>query len=1577
MYFIQSKFLFLLPISLMLRNYTYLLSCLLFFLYTLPTFAQFGNSQVLIGNIPDERYEASVDLNQDGFQDIIVFKPTENLSTGGHYVKYNDGTSQFMGEQLIKNDKVEWAQIIPADLNGDGRLDLVVYQKENGKLVWLRNEGVGQEFSWRFNIITNISEFFDQNKNSFLFEDLDGDNDLDFLCDCSNSWYKNNGQGEFLESFVISDELGQIIHTADVNQNGTNGVLAYDPDAHTIIEYEYQTDDTWVEDTIGTLSFNRSRYFDSHRRLQLSDIDNDGDLDVIYYGIELFSQGFILIFEKQEEDYILKSQYSIDGDAMDFNVIDYDNNGYADIVAGVKYTSPLESYDYSGNDKVLWLKNQDGNFSAETILDQQYALDIGKYNQDELVDIVSWKPQGVNLLIQEGAGFDTQSLIEWTSADILGEISTVELNGDDRPDFLFFSNNYSNIRRPELVYSGYSAITVLLSQSSGYEIQVLNSITSLLPESLRFADVDNDDDQDVVALVYRVYGELYYEWEVIWYENESAGIFGERQLIGSGTSEDFDDKTFEIFDSNGDGYPEVAAFNGVYKNNQDSFEEINSTPKIITTADLSGDNAVDIISENMWYENDGSGNFTARTEVSGFPIDFDGDGDIDVIENYSRFGSATNWYENDGSGNFTLKSLTQIANVREYVDVDADNDADAVTTGNGSLSWVENTNSKGTFGDPRKIVDGNIYNFRFSDTDKDGDQDLFVDLNGLVKYENLSINEADTKLSLELIETDGLQQDTISIPVKVESGFTDITTLSLSLTWDTDVATYAGVESTETLTLETGSTSDGQVGITWKSNGGANKSEGSIFLSLLLVLKGEENSIAEVSFADQPVAQTATSADGKPVSLATKNTQFEIKESKAPTNITLDNNIVDENQEPGAVVGKFKTEDADNNEGFEYALVNGDGDDDNGFFDISKNSLITNATLDYEADSIYNIRVRTTDPRDKQLEKKFEVKVGDVDDTNNAPTNIALSVTSLDENNKAGAVVGKLNATDADSEDTHTFSLVDGKDGDDNSSFAIGSNQELIALEPFDYEEKDKYNIRIQADDGNGGKFSKAFIITINDVDESTNSTPTAIALDNREVEENLSAHAIIGTFTTTDADTDDEHIYSLVEGAGDAGNALFQIKGDQLETVRSLDYEEQQEYSIRVQTDDNKGGKFATNFTIEVIDQPDDPNESPTNITLDNNLINENQPSGTLVGKLRTEDFDNEQFSYSLADGSGSTHNRLFTISNDELYSAVSFDYEIQSQFSIRIQTDDGQGGTFSKAFAILISDVEDQPNRPPTNIVLNRSTIEEGQPVGTQIGILSAIDPDNTDQHQYRLLNSNDEAAFSINGNELLSAVVFDYNSQASYLIQLQSDDGRGGTYVKTFAISVTPTSNVTPLGVNNPIEDQQIVTNEEFNLVIPDNVFQGDSLTLTVTQSDDSPLPDWLTFDSTTNTLNGTPSADDEAITIKVTATNPQGNTVSDEFVLALEGITSLEDEISKQWKIYPVPTRNYLLIESQTGTVPLQSYRLMNAQGKVVRAQHFDRKLAANVKIEVAALVEGIYLLEIQTNRELYQRRILIQ
>lgn len=201
-------------------------------------------------------------------------------------------------------------------------------------------------------------------------------------------------------------------------------------------------------------------------------------------------------------------------------------------------------------------------------------------------------------------------------------------------------------------------------------------------------------------------------------------------------------------------------------------------------------------------------------------------------------------------------------------------------------------------------------------------------------------------------------------------------------------------------------------------------------------------------------------------------------------------------------------------------------------------------------------------------------------DFNSAPTDISLSAASVAENAAVGSVVGLFSSNDPDV-DSFTYSLVSGVGGEDNAAFTIVGN-ELRTATTFDFETKSVYYILVKLDDGKGGVVTKAFTITITNV----NDAPTDIALSNNKVFEAALANSVVGIFSTTDQDTGDAFTYALVAGAGDTDNAAFTISGSQLLINASPDFGAQASYTIRVRSTDTGALSIEKQFTIQVIDR-------------------------------------------------------------------------------------------------------------------------------------------------------------------------------------------------------------------------------------------------------------------------------------------------------------------------------------------------------------------------------------------------------
>ncbi|MCA9120282.1 MAG: cadherin domain-containing protein [Planctomycetaceae bacterium] len=504
--------------------------------------------------------------------------------------------------------------------------------------------------------------------------------------------------------------------------------------------------------------------------------------------------------------------------------------------------------------------------------------------------------------------------------------------------------------------------------------------------------------------------------------------------------------------------------------------------------------------------------------------------------------------------------------------------------------------------------------------------------------------------------------------------------------------------------------------------------------------------------------------------------------NETPTAVSLSNDTIAEDAASGSVVGAMTTVDPDSGDTFTYTLVAGEGDTDNASFAIVNDELQTAVALDFETQSSYMVRVQSMDQDGLSVERMLTISVSDVNET---PTALAISNSTVAEAEPSGTVVGILTTSDVDAGDTFTYSLVAGDGDTDNASFAI-SGDELQTTEVFDQATKDTYSIRVSTMDAGGLMFEQVLTITISE----TNVAPTAASLDSTSVDENVSLGTVVGTFSTTDANSTDTHTYTFVGGDGDTDNAAFTIDGDQLLTAADVDFETQASYSIRVQSTDTYGLSVEQMLTIDV----NDVNETPTAANLSNDTIAEDATSGSVVGTLTTVDPDSgDTFTYTLVAGEGDTDNASFTIVNDELQTAVALDFETQSSYSVRVQSMDQDGLSAEQMLTISVTDV----NEAPTALAISNSTVAEAEPSGTVVGMLTTSDVDAGDTFTYSLVagdGDTDNASFAISGDELQTTEVFDQATKDTYSVRVSTMDAGGLTFERVLTITISE-ANVAP--------------------------------------------------------------------------------------------------------------------------------------------------------------------------------------
>ncbi|WP_425391041.1 BspA family leucine-rich repeat surface protein [Ekhidna sp.] len=347
---------------------------------------------------------------------------------------------------------------------------------------------------------------------------------------------------------------------------------------------------------------------------------------------------------------------------------------------------------------------------------------------------------------------------------------------------------------------------------------------------------------------------------------------------------------------------------------------------------------------------------------------------------------------------------------------------------------------------------------------------------------------------------------------------------------------------------------------------------------------------------------------------------------------------------------------------------------------------------------------------------------------NSAPTDITLSSQAINENEALGTIVGTLTAVDEDTDDSHTFELVEGDE--DNHLFDI-IDDNLVTDTVFNHEEKSEYTVRIKTTDEQGEAFEKTFTIQIDDV----NDAPILTEM-NFEIQENIENGVVVGQIESTDEDGDDITLSIVNSTAAGA----FDIQSDQLIVVDSslIDYELNEQIDITIRADD---GLATTDIVYNIIITNID--EAPY-ITATVYDLDENSLENSIAADLAVTDPENDNISISITSGNdeGTFYATGTFILVDD---STLLDFETNPQFELGLELSDGsnQSSTF---ITINLLDVNEAPSINRTSF-----TLADNSENNEVVGNLQASDPEG-DELQFTIQNETAADAFTIDADGLL---------------------------------------------------------------------------------------------------------------------------------------------------------------------------------------------------------------------------------
>jgi FG-GAP repeat/Cadherin domain len=96
--------------------------------------------------------------------------------------------------------------------------------------------------------------------------------------------------------------------------------------------------------------------------------------------------------------------------------------------------------------------------------------------------------------------------------------------------------------------------------------------------------------------------------------------------------------------------------------------------------------------------------------------------------------------------------------------------------------------------------------------------------------------------------------------------------------------------------------------------------------------------------------------------------------------------------------------------------------------------------------------------------------------------------------------------------------------------------------------------------------------------------------------------------------------------------------------------------------------------------------NRQPTDLALSDNRVDENSPSGTIVGTFSATDPDGDTLAFALVEVPGNTDHTAFRIDGSTLLTNTVLDYETQRFYNICVQATDTGGLFVEEVFVIRV---------------------------------------------------------------------------------------------------------------------------------------------------------------------------------------------------------------------------------------------------------------------------------------------------
>jgi len=414
--------------------------------------------------------------------------------------------------------------------------------------------------------------------------------------------------------------------------------------------------------------------------------------------------------------------------------------------------------------------------------------------------------------------------------------------------------------------------------------------------------------------------------------------------------------------------------------------------------------------------------------------------------------------------------------------------------------------------------------------------------------------------------------------------------------------------------------------------------------------------------------------------------------------------------------------------------------------------------------------------------KGTTVVTGKVSELNFAPDDVTLSALLIEENKPANSLIGSLTASDPNTFDSHTFSIVSGSA---LIKLDASNNALLLSKVLLDHESTPTTAFTVRATDSGGLTFDKSFSIVVANV----NDPPSDIVVPSGTITENAPVGTIIGALSAVDQDAADSHTFAVVGGGG----ILAVAPGtSQLRVASPPNFEALVGgiFSVTLQTQDSLGAFVSKTVSFNVADV----NEAPSALTVTVQSPSEDDPAGTTVAQLAVTDQDSSSsytFTYTV---SPVDHFSVVAGSDGvsaDLRTSTALNFESVQFYDVLVTATDGTAPfhVISKSFRVNVQDVFEPPSFTQAAYYCS---VQENAAAESLVCSVGASHSKASLELEYAVMSGNEGGKFFLHpcsGNLFVAdaAPGLNFEMAASYQLQVNVT-GEGLSAFTTIYVSVT---------------------------------------------------------------------------------------------------------------------------------------------------------------------------------------------